>query len=52
MQAELVEEFGVDETAWKIAAQMKKGIYPVGFLPIDSLSPIIQNACLPEMMED
>ena len=47
-----VAEFGVDESGRQIAAQMKKGIYPVGFPPIDSAFPTLRNVYLPQMMKD
>ena len=50
-QAEFVKELKVDNIR-HIAAQMKKGIYPVGFPPIDRMLPMLRNVYLPQMMED
>ena len=48
----LVEEFVSDKATRQIAAQMKMGIYPVGFPPVKSMNPILQHVYLPQMEED
>ena len=46
----MIEEFKVNTR--QVAAQMKKGIYPVGSPCVDSLLPKLRTAFLPQMMED
>ena len=48
----MVEEFKVNEATKQIAAQMKMGIYPVGFPPVKSMNPILHHVYLPQMEED
>ena len=52
VRTEFVEEFKVHETTRQIAAQMKKGIYPVGFPSVNRMPPALRNDCLSQMMED
>ena len=48
----MVKEFEVNEETKRIAAQMKMGIYPVGFPPVKSMNPILQGVYLSQMEED
>ena len=47
-----VKEFGTNEATRRIATQMKKGIYPVGFPPVKDMIPALQHAYKEQMMED
>ena len=51
-RAALVEEFGTNEATRRIATQMTKGIYPVGFPPVKDMIPALQHAYKEQMMED
>ena len=49
---ELVQEFEVDPSTREIADQMGMGIYPVGFPPVKSMEPLLQQAYIPQMVKD
>ena len=49
---ELVNEFEGDQYTKRIANQMEKGIYPVGFPSVDTLRPVLQEAYKEQMAED
>lgn len=51
-RASLVKEFGRDDVTRRIASQMKKGIYPVGFPPVKDMMPALQRAYKEQMEKD
>ena len=48
----LVNEFEGHQDTKRIAGQMRKGIYPVGFPSVETLKPILREAYKPQMMKD
>ena len=48
----LVQEFEVNPDTREIASQMGMGIYPVGFPPVESMEPLLQQAYIPCMVQD
>lgn len=48
----LVQHFEVDSPSREIASQMGMGIYPVGFPPVESMEPLLQQAYIPCMVQD
>ena len=49
---ELVQMFKVSSSTGMVASQMGKGIYPVGFPPVRSLPPKLQQYYIPKMVQD
>ena len=48
----LINEFEGDQETKRIASQMGKGIYPVGFPNIKTLRPVLREAYKPQMDKD
>ena len=49
---ELLNEFEGNQETKKIADQMGKGIYPVGFPSIETMPPVLREAYKPQMTKD
>ena len=49
---EFVEEFRSDPTTKEVASRMKKGIYPVGFPPLQRMDSRLQEFHKPSMLKD